>query len=420
MSIIQTIRDKGARISVILIALALVGFILTDYFSGKSRGMFSTGSGDIVGKVNGTPINFQEFNRKLDITSDNFKKQGYPSSGQTTQMALENTWENEITRILLDNEFDKLGVTVSPKELGDILYGPNAPADLKQQFTDAKTGVYNAVQAKQQIDQILKKGTPEQKASFNDYINALIQQRKTEKYLAMVNNSVNIPRWFAEKQNADNSLMAKISFVKEVYSSVSDSAVKVTDKEIEDYISKHKDQFKQTESRTIDYVTFSAAPSSADTLDAVNKLLALKTTFDTTNNMEQFLLSEGVEAAFNYDGYKTGKSVQSPMKDSIFKMPVGSVYGPYVDGANVVLAKLQGVRTMPDSVKIRHILIGTMDRDQNGQAYEKRDSATARTLIRSALSSLMMVAARIREACMRTFIQDKWWAPSTILCSLIQ
>ena len=42
MSIIQTIRDKGAKVSVVLIALALVGFILTDYFSGRGGGAVGT------------------------------------------------------------------------------------------------------------------------------------------------------------------------------------------------------------------------------------------------------------------------------------------------------------------------------------------------------------------------------------------
>ncbi len=383
MSIIQTIRDKGARISVILIALALIGFILTDYFSGKSRGMFSTGSNDLVGRVNGKGISFQDFNRKVDVTSGNFKKQGYPDNNQTTQMAQENTWDNEVSRMLMDEEISSLGITVSSKELGDILYGANAPSDLKQQFTDPKTGVYNGIQAKQQIDQILKKGTAEQKANFNDYINSLIQQRKMEKYLAMV-NSMNIPRWFAEKQNADNSLMAKISFVKESYSAVSDSVVKVSDKEIEEYISKHKDQFKQAESRTIDYVSFSAAPTPADTLDAINKLLLLKPEFDSTRNLEQFMLTQGVEPVYNYDGYKSIKSIQSSMKDSIIKVPMGGIYGPYIDGANVMLAKLQAQRVIPDTVKLRHILIATMDRDpQSGQTFEKRDSATASKLVDS-------------------------------------
>lgn len=378
MSIIQTIRDKGARVSVVLIALALIGFILTDYFSGRSRGGFGGSSGNSVGRVNGKNIVFEEFNRKVDAQAENMKRQGYPSTQATTQMAIDNVWDQEVNRILTEAEFERLGIRISNKELGDILYGPNAPEDLKSQFTDPKTGQYNAVQAKQQVDQILKKGTAEQKASFNEYINALIQMRKSEKYVSMLNNSTNVPRWFVEKQAGDNSLMANISIVKEVFSSISDSIIKIEDKEIAAYINKHKDNFKQTESRTINYVTFSAAPSTADSLNTKNKLLELKETFDTTKNLEQLLMSEGVDENFNYDGYRSGKSIQSPVKDSIFKMPIGGVYGPYLDGGNYVLAKLEGARAMPDSVKVRHILIATSERDQQtGQMREKRDTVSA-------------------------------------------
>ena len=38
MSIIQDIRDRYAKVAVVAIALALIGFILTDYFSGRGRG----------------------------------------------------------------------------------------------------------------------------------------------------------------------------------------------------------------------------------------------------------------------------------------------------------------------------------------------------------------------------------------------
>jgi hypothetical protein len=58
MSIIQDIRDKYAKLTVVLIALALVGFILTDYFSGKSRGMLG-GPSSTIGVVNGTKIGFE-------------------------------------------------------------------------------------------------------------------------------------------------------------------------------------------------------------------------------------------------------------------------------------------------------------------------------------------------------------------------
>ncbi|NBX11990.1 MAG: hypothetical protein EBR19_07290, partial [Chitinophagaceae bacterium] len=63
MSIIQDIREKYAKLTVVLVALALLGFILTDYFTGKSR--MSGNTATSVGSVNGSSISFEEFNKKV-------------------------------------------------------------------------------------------------------------------------------------------------------------------------------------------------------------------------------------------------------------------------------------------------------------------------------------------------------------------
>ena len=65
----------------------------------------------------------------------------------------------------------------------------------------------------------------------------------------------------AEKINADNSQIASISYVNTPYFTIPDSAAKITDAEITDYINQHKDEFQQDESRSIAYVTFDAGPS---------------------------------------------------------------------------------------------------------------------------------------------------------------
>jgi peptidyl-prolyl cis-trans isomerase D len=383
MSVIQTIRDKGAKISVIFIALALLGFILTDYFSGKAR---SGGGGGptTVGSVNGTKIETEQFQKDVDGAEEMMKQQGYPQGASTTQQAVEQAWNQSVNRILLNAEFDKLGMQISKKELGDILYGPNAPEDLKKQFADEATGQYNPVKAKQAIDQMLKdKKTPAaQKEQFSNYITQLEQQRKSEKLNAMFTNSNNVPRWFVEKQNADNSQLAKISLVKESYSSIPDSAVKIEDKEIANYISKHKEDYKQAESRSISYVTFSAAPNAADSAEARNKLLTIKAELDSIKDIEQFLARQGSGSFYN--GYISGKSIQIAAKDSIFRTPVGTTYGPYLDGPTYTLAKVIGVRQMPDTVKLRHILVATMQQDQQtGQFYPVRDSLLAKKTIDS-------------------------------------
>jgi len=86
MSVIQDIRDKYAKLTVVLIALALVGFILTDYFSGQSRGMSSLPN--TIGEVNGKKILFDEFNDKVNQEEESLKSQGYPQTGALNQQAL--------------------------------------------------------------------------------------------------------------------------------------------------------------------------------------------------------------------------------------------------------------------------------------------------------------------------------------------
>ena len=387
MSIIQTIRDRGAKISVVLIALALVGFILTDYFSGKGRGRVGGAGGSTIGRVNGKKITYEEFSKKVDQSEANLKQQGYPAGAALRQQAVDQAWNQEINQVLFSDQFDKLGIQIGKKEQGDILYGPNAPDDLKKQFTDEKTGQFNPIAAKSAIDQMFKKKatTAEeraQKENFNIYIEQLELQRKETKFVSLLANSANYPRWFIEKISSDNSQLAKISMVREVYTSIPDSSIKIEDKDIETFISKHKDDYKQIESRSINYVTFSAAPSATDTADARNKALELKEKFDTTQNLEEFLTSEGVNNYYN--GYISGKTIQIAAKDSIFRTPAGSVYGPYLDGGNYMLAKVEGVKQMPDTVKVRHILVATNQQDpQSGQMQQVRDTATAKKLIDS-------------------------------------
>ncbi len=368
MSIIQDIRDKYAKVTVVLVALALLGFILTDYFAGKSRmgGQMETS----VGTVNGKSISFDEFNPMVTQAEENMKSQGYPQNAAMTQQALEQAWNQKVSETLLRQELNLLGIEVGKKELGDILYGINAPQDLQNQFRDSKTGLYNGTLAKQNIDQLLKSGTPEQKTSIGNYINALANMRMSEKYSSLFANSTNYPRWIIEKQNAENSQLARISLVRELYTSIPDSAVKVSDAEIEQYINKYKNQFKQQESRSIYYVSFSAAPSATDTAAVRNEVANLKERFKTAENLEQFLAGEGAQY---YNGFVSAKSIQQQMKDSIFKTPVGEVYGPYLDAGTYVLARMVGKITMPDTVTIRHILISTQNRD-SATAYNLCDS----------------------------------------------
>lgn len=382
MSVIQKIQDKYAKLMAVVIAVALLTFVVMLAF--ENGGSLFRGNVTSIGSINGEKIDAIAFSKKIDQQEASMEQQGYPSGASTRQMAIDNAWNQELGRVVMTSELDKLGMQIGKKELGDVLYGENAPQDLKQQFTDPKTGVYNPQLAKQQIDQMLKSKqvSAEQKAAFNSYVDQLEFMRLNEKYNSLLTTSINFPKWLVEKQNADNSQMANISFARQFYTSIPDSSIKISDSEIQEYINKHKKEFKQEENRSISYVAFSALPTAADTTATRERLLALKPELDSTKDLQQFLENQGVRNYYN--GYINGKNIQIPVKDSIFKIPVGTVYGPYIDGGSYSLAKLVGARTQPDTVKVRHILVATTQRDpQSGQTIPVRDSATAKKLIDS-------------------------------------
>jgi len=385
MSVIQKIQDKYGKVMAVIIGLALVIFVVMLAF--ENGGSLFTGDVRTIGKVNGEKVEFQEFSNLVEQQTQMMQARGMGGGEGASQQANEMAWGQEVSRILLSQESQKLGLEVGRKELNDLLFGANPPQELAQGFTDPQTGKFDAAAAQNQINQIKSKGTPEQKTQINMFLDQLILQRKAEKYDALLTTSINFPKWMMEKQNADDALLSKVSFVREPYTSISDSAVKISDGDIQDYINKHKTDFKQQESRSISYVAFNAQPNAADSTAARQRLLDLKPAFDSAHSVKDFLVSEGINNY--YDGFIAGSRIQVPMKDSILKVGAGNIYGPYVDANSYALAKIVATTGMPDTVKVRHILIATMEQDpQTGQAVPKRDSATARKLADSLFTAL--------------------------------
>lgn len=381
MSIIQQIREKYSRIAVILISVALVGFILIDYVSGRGSGMFSSGNATTIGKINGNRISAEEFRLKVKQQEDYEQQNPNQFGKRDLGQIVDAVWNQEVSQAVLKGVVDKLGMEIGAKELNDIMFGANPPEDIKRLGTDPQTGVYNNALAVQQINEIKKRGTAADKNQLNEFIHSLEAQRLSEKYNSLLANSSNFPKWFLEKQNVDNSLLAKVSLVKVAYtdSMFVDSTIKISDDEIRAYINKHKDEFRQKESRGIEYVTFSAMASSQDTAAIKEQIVALKPGFDTTKDVHAFLAVNGSAAPY-FDGYVGQSQMQQQYKDNIISLPIGGVFGPYIDGQNFALAKMVDIKTLPDSVRCRHILIGTVD-PQTGQmilddstAHKRADS----------------------------------------------
>jgi peptidyl-prolyl cis-trans isomerase D len=379
MSLIQRIRDKAAWIIFGAIALALLAFIVQDAFYRKGS-MFD--SGTTIGKVNGESIGREQFEHKVD-----FYEQANNGQYQRNQLVGQ-VWDYMLNQIVVRQEIDKLGLEVTGNEKTDILFGDNPPQWMQQAFTDPKTGQFDVNTAKKQFAEIKNRTNDPQIENFNEaYIEPTILQTLSEKYQSLINGAVYIPKWMAEKMNADANSIAKASYVFVPYTSISDSSIKVSDEEMKLYIEKHSNQFKRDdETRTISYVAFSAAPSKDDSAAIRNELNLLKNDFAVSTDEKTFLSSKGSEAPY-YNSFIGGKEIKQAVKDSLFNVPVGGVYGPYLDGNNYALAKMVAVQAIPDSAKVQHILVATHQQDQNtGALMRVRDDSAAMKRLDSAIA----------------------------------
>lgn len=358
MSIIQTIRDKGTAIVIGVISLSLIGFLLMDARSGAAKGVFG-GNAKSIGSVNGDDIEIDEFNSKVKTAEQQYQ-------GSNRDQIMQNVWDQMTGEKIVTEQFDKLGITFTPQELSSIILSEDAPQQLKQAFSDPQTGQYDIDKARQWLKDTKKSKNEEQREAISSQvIEPLRLSSLYTKYTAMIAGSVYIPAWMTAKENDDNKLFANISYVAVPYSDISDSAITVTGSDIDAYINKHKLTYKQEAGRMLSYVSFSSAPNVKDSIVTKATILALRNNFATDTNPKAFV-SRNISAINYFDGYVLKSKIQVPFKDSIIALEDGSIFGPYLDGSNYVLAKKISTKIMPDSIKCRHILIGTTD-PQTGQ-----------------------------------------------------
>ena len=338
MSIIQQIRDRSAVLLTGLISISLIGFLVQDAFIGKGGNMFDS-QATSVGSIDGKDIELVEFSQRVNQIEQNYRTQGMQGNEMMTQNIIETIWNSDIQEILLTNQANKLGFKVTSKEIGALLFSEDAPQEFKQQFTDKNTGQFDLAAAKAWMNGVKQSNKADEVQMVVDQLIKPTEIRLlTEKYISFFSQGSYVPSWMLEKAAADNVSFSSFSYVGVPYSIISDSSIKVTDQEIEEYVNKHKDDFKQEHVKGISFVTFSATPSTADTLKVLNQLNALKSDFISTDDPAAFVTRNNTSIPY-FDGFAMKSKLQMGAKDSIINMQVGAVIGPYEDAGSLVLAK---------------------------------------------------------------------------------
>lgn len=376
MAVFIDIRNKLGPILVILIGFSLVVFILQAALDSRSN--LLTGNRDVVGVIDGEKIHYNEYMAKVEEMMTNYKLNNPgPMDDNTTYSIREQAWTQLVQDKINTDLYDKLGIVVSDAEMKDLFFGNDPNPEIKKTFTNPNTGLFDPNAVKNYISQLDRSVNGEDVVekrtrwiNFERYVN---QDRLQSKLRTAFKMGVYIPKWYAENTYQERNTKFSFDYVAIPYTNIADSLVKVSDQEIQDYINKNKEKFKQEESRKLEFVTFTVVPSSSDTevarsfvFDALAKLSAPE--LDT--NFVKMNADRGLDEMY----YPESAITQSSIKSALFSSPVGGIIGPIQDADEFVLCKVVDRKTLADSVKARHILFSTQGVSDSLKIKQRADS----------------------------------------------
>lgn len=368
------LRERMGKIVAIVIGLALFAFIGSEAV--KSGSSFFRDDTNELGQVNGEKIAYDDFTKASEQSAEQFKQQTGQNTltPQITAYVQENTWNQMLSRLIIQKEVDKLGLVVGADETQAMTSGNNPSPQIVQAFTNPQTGQFDRANLLSTIQNIsaLKADDP-QKIRWTEFVTNLIDAKLGEKYLSLVTNGLYVNSLDAKDDYEAKNKLVSFKYTGLEYASVPDNKVTLTDADYSNYYDEHKAEFKNKEElRDIEYISFNAAPSAEDSAAVkaqVEKLIpALKA---STNDSLFVQINSETKTPLAF----VGKGKLDPKIDSImFKAAPGTIYGPYISNGSYSIAKLVNYEVGPDSVSAKHILLNPTMEGGVDKALAKADS----------------------------------------------
>jgi len=378
MAIIGEIRNRAGWLVLGFVGIALVAFLLMDVSSSTGGGIQQSQS---IGKINGKDISYREYEIRVNNAMENYRRQGQVVSDELSQNIRQQTWNSYLAELVANDEFEKLGLTVSNEELTELMRGSDPHPTVKSSniFVNPQTNQFDpnlVVQYVENLDEDDQYGTTEEKRTqWNTFTNFVKRDALDKKYKNLVKNGNYIPNFLAKNDFENNNEKVTFNYIMLPYASVVDNEVAVTDAELQSYLDENKGNFDDEATRNIDFVEFFLTPSQSDSLEAQDFVSTRLEDFRTAENDTNYLNIHS-ETPLN-TSYLAEDRVTGTYAADILALPVGETYGPYLEGNVYRAAKLLSRKSVPDSVDVRHILIDPAKKGGAARAIEIADSLLA-------------------------------------------
>ncbi len=366
MASLESIRKRSGLL-VGVIGLALFAFLLGDLMGSGSK-IFG-GQQRILGEVNGTAIDQKQFEVELKKLA-NAQQNGSDDSQLRKQL-----WNDKVNTILLNEEYESTGLSVTSEELLAITsgYGGAEMSDIARSIFGIQPGQEVSVS---QLSQSLQSLRESDLGRYNLIIDMIRKQYLNTKYNTLVQKSFQSTTNEAKEYFAQQGKTATGQYIYKNYSTIPNESISLENDDYQAYYSANLQDFEGGSERLIKYAVFEVAASAKDIESSKEKMTTLldeqiientiyKVTdtisgFRNTTDMKGFL-RENSDGIYNPAYFAKGQ-LSASIDDIMHNSEIGTVVGPFLEGNTFKAARLMDKRN--DSVQVAMFNIDVLVSDQ--------------------------------------------------------
>ena len=382
MAALGKIRSKGG-ILVGAIGLALFAFLAGD--AARSCDGIKGEARQQIGEILGKKISVQDYQKLIDEyqSAIKFTMQRDNLTDQEVNQVNDQVWQQLVSNRVIEADAEKVGLTVTEKEIQNVLNEGTNPMLVQTPFVNQQTGRFDVNALKQFLDsynkaKAAKSPQVEQMQAIYDYWlfveKNLRAQLLGQKYQALLASCVLSNKAEAKMAFKDNNEESQIQLASLAYSTVKDADVKVTDDDLKAKYAELKPAFRQNvETRDIKFVDFQIKASAADRSQVVKEMNDFQKQLASAADPAAVVSKSGSEIPYlglpvSNKAYQQYPDIASKI-DSLSVGTTGVVENSQDNTLNIirVLSKAQ----LADSIQFRQINIAAATPDE---ARAKADS----------------------------------------------
>ncbi len=321
MAVLETIRVKFGVLITVLIAIALLSFIIDP--TTLQNVASSMSSKYDVGEIDGKSVSYVDFQKDVENTKNVLELLGFQASSEQAQSYVrDEAWKQLFDSYYFIPNAENAGIYVGNQEALDLVSGDNISPVIAQVFSDQNG--FNREAFLNFVNYCREDQTGRYQELLNYLCNTAISQQYYSKYFSLFSAGNIVNELGIENEIADNNNSVNAEFVMVPFGFAQDTTVTVSDSEIKEWYKAHKKMgaykslFTQKASRDIEYVVYDILPSPEDIASTNDDIASLVAPFAQTNNVKSFLLSNYCQ--FDEKYYKEGelKSVAPEVDDFVF------------------------------------------------------------------------------------------------------